>query len=72
MSLAIFGLILLGAMAALAYKNTRALATALVGVMLGLTIAGSGGALAEPSHALVDQVRAGLDSAGATLFGGGQ
>ncbi|MGH3502543.1 MAG: hypothetical protein ACRDQA_16875 [Nocardioidaceae bacterium] len=71
MSLAIFGLVLLGAVLGLAWKNSRVMLAAVIAVMLGLTIGASDGALAEPAAALVDAVRSALDSLGDGLFGGG-
>ncbi|MQA96013.1 MAG: hypothetical protein GEV11_15665 [Streptosporangiales bacterium] len=72
MSLAVFGLFLILAAAAAGYKNGRAVAAAVVGVMLGLTIAGSGGALEQPTEDLVAGIRTGIDSLGSSLFGGGK
>ena len=72
MSLTVFGLLLVGALTGLCWKNGRAICTALVAVMLGVTIAGSSGALTGPSRSLVDGVRSGLDTMAASLFGGGR
>ncbi|PPK98033.1 hypothetical protein CLV92_102186 [Kineococcus xinjiangensis] len=69
MSLAIFGLFLLGALVAVCWKDTRATFVAVVAVMLGLTVAGSDGALAGVSQSLVSGVRAALDGLGGSLFG---
>ncbi|GIG58774.1 hypothetical protein Lfu02_31460 [Longispora fulva] len=70
MSLAIFGVLLLGGLVGLCWKNSRSTGAAVIAVMLGLTIAGSGGALSEPSKALVGAVRQSLNSIGDSLFGG--
>jgi hypothetical protein len=73
MSLGIFGLILLaliGVMCIDPRTRGRIVFTALVGLMLGLVIAGSDGVLVNPSHALVDGVRAGLSAIGASIGGG--
>lgn len=70
MSLTIFGLFMLAGVVAACWKNGRATFAAVLAVMLGLTIAGSGGALAGVSTSLVDGVRTALDSTGASLFGG--
>ena len=69
MSVTVFGLFLLVALVAGCWKNGRSLFTAVVAVMLGMTIAGSDGALAGVSQSLVDGVRTALDSAGTSLFG---
>jgi hypothetical protein len=70
MSLGVFGLILFVALVASCWKNSRAAFTAVVAVMLGLIIAGSGGALSGVSTSMVDAVRSGLDSVSGALFGG--
>jgi hypothetical protein len=72
MSLAVFGMVLLGALVALCWSCGRSIATAGVALMLGLTIAGSSGALAATSHAVVASVRTGVTALGASLFGGGR
>lgn len=72
MSLAVFGTFLLFALIALCWKCGRAVCVALVAGMLGLTLAGSNGALAEPSRQLVGSVRATVDSLSASMFGGGR
>ena len=69
MSLAVFGLLLLGALVAACWKDARATFVAVVAAMLGLTVAGSDGALGGVSQSLVDGVRAGLDGLGSSLFG---
>jgi hypothetical protein len=70
MSLAVFGTLLLGALVALCWKSGRAVTVAVVAGMLGLTLAGSNGALAEPSRQLVSSVRTTVDSMSASMFGG--
>lgn len=70
MSLAVFGTFLLGALFALCWKSGRAVTVAVVAGMLGLTLAGSNGALAEPSRQLVSSVRSTVDSMSASMFGG--
>jgi hypothetical protein len=72
MSLAVFGMVLLGALVALCWSCGRSIATAVVAMMLGLTIAGSSGALAVSAHSVVDSVRTGVTALGASLFGGGR
>ena len=69
MSLAVFGLFTLGALVAACWKDGRATCAAVLAVMLGMTIAGSDGALAGVSQSLVDGVRTGLDSIAASFFG---
>lgn len=73
MSLGIFGLILAGLLIVMGIDpktRGRIVFTALVGLMLGLVIAGSDGVLVRPSHALVDGVREGLSSVGRSIGGG--
>jgi glycerol uptake facilitator-like aquaporin len=70
-SLAVFGTFLLFALIALCWKSGRAVTVAVVAGMLGLTLAGSNGALAEPSRQLVSSVRTTVDSMSASMFGGG-
>lgn len=65
-----FGLMLTAAVVGLAWKNGRATACAVVAVMLGVTIAGSNGALSGPSRELLGAVRTSLGSVGSSLFGG--
>lgn len=63
MSLGLFGAVLVGVLVVLSLdrgSRTRTIATGVVGMMLGLVIAGSNGVLVEPAHNLVDSVRAGL------------
>lgn len=69
MSLAIFGLFLLGALVAACWKNGRATFVALVAVMLGMSIAGSHGALSGVAQSLIAGVRTALDAFGRSLFG---
>ena len=73
MSLGIFSLILLAVLVMLCIDGKtrgRIVVAALCGLMLGLVVAGSNGVLVEPSHALVDGVRAGLTAIGHSLGGG--
>ena len=73
MSLGIFSLILIATLVMLGTDHKtrgRIVFTALCALMLGLTIAGSDGVLADPSHALIDGVRDGLTSIGRSLGGG--
>ena len=70
MSLGIFGLLLVVALIAACWKDGRASFAAVIAVMLGLIIAGSGGALSGVSTSMVDAVRSGLDSVSGALFGG--
>ncbi len=60
-SLAVFGTLLLGVLVGLCWKCGRAIAVAVVAGMLGLTLAGSDGALATPSRRVR---RLGADVAG--------
>ena len=72
MSLGIFSLVLIAALAMLGIDRKtrgRIVFTAVCALMLGLVIAGSSGVLAKPSHALVDGVRSGLTSIGHSLGG---
>jgi hypothetical protein len=72
MSLGVFGVFLAGILVVLCVdRNTRlrTVVTALVGLMLGLVIAGSNGVLVEPSRDLVDGVRAGLTAVGRQIGG---
>ncbi|XVV11771.1 hypothetical protein ACQP2X_44260 [Actinoplanes sp. CA-131856] len=71
-SLGIFSLILIAVLVMLAIDGKtrgRIVVAALCALMLGLVIAGSEGVLVEPSHALVDGVRAGLTAIGRSLGG---
>ncbi|GGL05322.1 hypothetical protein [Mangrovihabitans endophyticus] len=73
MSLGIFSLLLIAALVMLAIDcktRGRIVFAAFCALMLGLTIAGSHGVLADPSHALIDGVRDGLSSIGRSLGGG--
>jgi hypothetical protein len=70
MSLAVFGMVLLGALIALCWGSGRSITTAVVALMLGLTIAGSSGAVAGSARDLVGGVRTGITALGASLFGG--
>jgi hypothetical protein len=72
MSLGLFGVILVGTLVVLSLdrgNRLRTVVTGLVGVMLGLVIAGSNGVLVEPAHKLVDGVRAGLTAVGQQIAG---
>jgi hypothetical protein len=63
MSLGLFGAMLVGTLVVLSLdrgSRVRTIMTGVVGLMLGLVIAGSNGVLVEPAHDLVDSVRAGL------------
>ena len=73
MSLGIFSLLLIAALVMLCIDQRtrgRIVFAVLCALMLGLTIAGSDGVLADPSHALIDGVRDGLTSVGRSLGGG--
>lgn len=70
MSLGIFGLVLLAAVVGLCWKNGRAITVAVIAVMLGMVMAGSNGALKDPTEGLVDGIRSGLSSTGESMFGG--
>ncbi len=63
MTLGLFGVVLVGVLVVLSLdrgSRLRTVVTGVVGLMLGLVIAGSDGVLVEPAHHLVDSVRAGL------------
>jgi hypothetical protein len=70
MSLALFGLILVIILWALARKNSGAAAGALVGLMLGMVLAGSDGPLSSAAKGFVSGARTALDTLGTSLFGG--
>jgi hypothetical protein len=70
MELAIFGLVLLAALGVLCWKKWAAVFVAVLGVMLGITIAGSGGMLHQPSQDFTNWVRAGIGTLGDKTFGG--
>jgi hypothetical protein len=70
MSLAIFALILLMFLAALAFKSGRGTAAAIFGVLLGMVIAGNGGPVASAARSIISALRAALESFGTSLFGG--
>lgn len=66
MSLGVFGAVLTGVlllMCAPRASRLRTLFAVAVAVMLGVVIAGSDGALAEPARQIVDWVRLGLTAA---------
>jgi hypothetical protein len=72
MSLGILSLLLLGVLVMLCIDGKtrgRIVVASLCALMLGLVIAGSNGVLVDPSHALVDGVRAGLTAIGHSLGG---
>lgn len=68
MSLALFGLLLLVIGVLLGWKKPRAAFAVFVGVLLGVVIAGSNGALADTAHALVDGLRSNLNALGAWIL----
>jgi hypothetical protein len=70
MELAIFGLVLTGVLVVICWKNWRAVASTLVAVMLGITIANSGGMLHRPSQDMTDWVQAKIGALGHAGFGG--
>jgi hypothetical protein len=72
MGLAIFGLVLLGALGVMCWKKWSAVFVAVLAVMLGITIASSGGMLHQPSQDFTNWVRAGIGTLGDKVFGGGQ
>jgi len=72
MSLGLFGVVLVGMLVVLSLdrgSRPRTIMTGVVGLMLGLVIAGSNGVLVEPAHRLVDSVRAGLTAVGEQIGG---
>lgn len=72
MSLGLFGAVLVGMLVVLSLdrgSRPRTIMTGVVGLMLGLVIAGSNGVLVEPAHDLVDSVRAGLTVVGEQIGG---
>lgn len=70
MELAIFGLILLGVLVVMCWKNWRAVVSTLMAVMLGITIANSRGMLHQPSQDFTNWVQAGIGKLGDKGFGG--
>jgi hypothetical protein len=68
MSLALFGLLLLAGAVALGWKHPRGATAAVIGVLLGVVIAGSHGTFASTAHQLVDGIRSWLDGIGNHLF----
>lgn len=68
MSLALFGLLLLVSVILLGWKKARPAFAAILGILLGVVIAGSHGGLADLSHHLVDSIRSTVDSIGAHIF----
>jgi hypothetical protein len=74
MSLGLLGVVLVGMLVVLSIdrgSRVRTIMTGVVGLMLGLVIAGSNGVLVEPAHNLVDSVRAGLTAVGEQIGGAG-
>jgi hypothetical protein len=72
MSLGLLGVVLVGMLVVLSIdrgSRVRTIMTGVVGLMLGLVIAGSNGVLVEPAHNLVDSVRAGLTAVGDRIGG---
>jgi hypothetical protein len=72
MSLGIFGAVLAAILVVLCLdrgSRPRTVVTGLIGVMLGLVIAGSNGVLVKPANNLVDGVRAGLTVVGERIAG---
>ena len=72
MSLGLFGVVLVGVLVVLSLdrgSRLRTVVTGVVGLMLGLVIAGSNGVLVEPAHNLVDSVRAGLTAVAEQIGG---
>jgi hypothetical protein len=72
MSLGLLGVVLVGMLVVLSIdrgSRVRTIMTGVVGLMLGLVIAGSNGVLVEPAHDLVDSVRAGLTAVGEQISG---
>ncbi|GAA0902877.1 hypothetical protein Vau01_073420 [Virgisporangium aurantiacum] len=75
MSLGLLGVVLVGMLVVLSIdrgSRVRTVMTGVVGLMLGLVIAGSNGVLVEPAHNLVDSVRAGLTAVGEQIGGADQ
>jgi p-aminobenzoyl-glutamate transporter AbgT len=74
MELAIFGLVLLSALVLMCWKNFVAGLVAVVALMLGITIANSGGLLEQPSQDFTNGTRTTIGKLGDALFnrGGGR
>jgi len=72
MELAIFGLALLVTLTVMCWKKFMAAVIAVLGLMLGVTIANSGGRLEEPSQGFTSFTRDAVAWIGDGLFGGGQ
>lgn len=68
MSLAIFGLLLTGGSVALGWKKPRAACAVVVGLLLGVVIAGSDGGLSDAAHSVVDGIRSNLNALGTWLL----
>ncbi|GAB3813465.1 hypothetical protein [Kribbella italica] len=71
MELAIFGLVLLSALVLMCWKNFTTGLVAVIALMLGVTIANSGGLLSEPSQDFTNGTRTTIGKLGAALFNGG-
>jgi hypothetical protein len=74
-SLGLFGVVLVGTLVVLSLdrgSRVRTIMTGVVGLMLGLVIAGSNGVLVEPAHDLVDSVRAGITAVADQIGGGSE
>jgi hypothetical protein len=67
MSVGLFATILLILLLILAWGQSRVILAAVVALMLGITLASSGGALADTSRTAVEGVRMGLSSLGSVL-----
>ncbi|MET9313090.1 hypothetical protein ABZX12_14800 [Kribbella sp. NPDC003505] len=70
MELAIFGLALLAVLVVMCWKKFVVAVVAVLGVMLGTTIANSGGRLEEPSQGFTNFSRDAIAWIGQGLFGG--
>lgn len=68
MSLTIFGLLMAAGAVALGWKKPRAALAVVVGLLLGVVIAGSNGGLADAAHGVVDGIRTNLNAFGAWFF----
>jgi len=68
MSLTIFGLLLAVGGVLLGWKKPRAGLAVLVGLLLGVVIAGSNGGLADAAHGVVDGIRTNINALGAWIF----
>jgi hypothetical protein len=71
MGIGMFGTVLLILLLILCFRSRGAIFPALVALLLGITIAGSPGPLANTSVSAVNALRSGIVALSQSLFGGG-